>query len=278
MRLVALAASLFLVVILCGCSSGPAAPEKGTPPFYWAAAKESFAAGDFLKTNDNLDGVLKTENEFKALAQPWALVLSSGLAHGYINMADAFEQGSRANKTNPASFRKTMNDERRFARSSVLQFQERFQNFQKAGKDDPVRLAFPFPNGTTAQPQIITKVSSGIMASPAEIENGHKAVLQRNIILETSRAAGAGDDATKARPAFSSGEARIPRADFMTWVASSLHDQAQIYAPLKLDEPDKMKMICQQALDVLKGLPESKQTKDLAAKIEKTMKAPRPRT
>jgi len=276
MRHAALTASLFLIV-LCGCASGPAAPEKGTPAFNWAAAKESFAAGDYLKTNDNLDRVLKVDSEFKPLAQTWGLVLSSGLAHGYMDAADSFEQGARANKASSAAFRKTVNDDRRFARGVVLQFAQRFQDFMKSGKDDPVRLAFPFPNGSSAPVGLLYKVSSGIMASPAEIEDGQKAVLQRAIILETSRATGSGDDATKARQMFSSGEAKVPRAGFVTAMAASLHDQAQLYGPMKLDEPDKMKMMCQQALDALKSVPETPRTKELSAKIDKTMKAERPK-
>ncbi len=32
------------------CSSGPQPPQPGTPAFYWAAANQTYRAGDFLKT------------------------------------------------------------------------------------------------------------------------------------------------------------------------------------------------------------------------------------
>ena len=260
--------------IFAGCSKGPSGPEPGSPAFFRASAKQTFAAGDFLKTNEHLDKALKS-SEFKATGLPWGLLVNSGLAHGYMEIADSFELGARANKTSSAAFRKQVNDDRRFARGMVLQFAERFQEFRNTVKDDPVKLAFPVPDGTTAPVMLLGRVGTGVQASPQQIEEIHKGALQRAVILEVSRATGSGDDATKARPLFSSGEASVPRADFLYAMASSLHDLADLYSPKKLDEPDQMKMMCQQALDTLKTIPESQKTKDLAAKIEKTMKAPR---
>ena len=51
------------------CSSGPQPPQPGTPAFFWAAAKETYRAGDFLKTSENLQRILATDNEFSARAR-----------------------------------------------------------------------------------------------------------------------------------------------------------------------------------------------------------------
>jgi hypothetical protein len=61
-------------------------------------------------------------------------------------------------------------------------------------------------------------------------------------------------------------------------MANSLHDQAMLFGPTKLDEPEKMKMMSEQVLAALKGIPDTQPVKDLSGKIEKEMKAPRPRT
>jgi hypothetical protein len=278
MRTLVLVLTGTILILSAACSSGPAAPERGTPAFYWSAAKETFTAGDFLKTSDNLDQLLKTDNEFKTRAQPWSLILTSALAHGYMETGDSFEQGARANKTNPLPFRRYTNEERRMARGLALQFDEQFQSFLKSNKDEPVRLAFPFPNGTQASVPLLAKASIGILPAAGEIDDAHRAILQRSVILETSRTVGAADDATKARQMFSAGEVKVPRADFLLAMANSLHDQAMLFGPTKLDEPEKMKMMSEQVLAALKGIPDTQPVKDLSGKIEKEMKAPRPRT
>ena len=74
------------------CSTSTA-PQPGTPPFYWAGAKEAFAAGDYDKASENLDRLLSGENEFTARAQPMLLVITSGLVRGYADVADTLETG-----------------------------------------------------------------------------------------------------------------------------------------------------------------------------------------
>ena len=61
--------ALGLVAAGTSCSSGPQPPQPGTPAFYWAAAKETYRAGDFLKTREHLQRILATENEFSARAR-----------------------------------------------------------------------------------------------------------------------------------------------------------------------------------------------------------------
>ena len=104
-------ALLAIVVATAGmnfsCSSTTApAPEKGTPAYSWAAAKETFAANDYVKTTEHLDKLLADENEFTARALPWSLILTSGTAAGYAELADNYELGGRLNKSDPTAFRR----------------------------------------------------------------------------------------------------------------------------------------------------------------------------
>jgi hypothetical protein len=261
-----------LSLILTSCSSGPKGPEPGSPAFYWQGAKETWAAGDFAKTADNLERSMKGNKEHQAEALPWSLVLYGGLAKGYTEMADAFETGARVNKTNPGAFRIQMSNFRKFASQMSLQFAERFREFEQAPKTDQVPLAFAFPAGTQAQSPILNRISTGIVVPPAEIEDGQKPILQRGVILAATRAAGAGEDSSKAAPVFKSGDAKVARPDFMVAMATLLQQMSELYGQKKLDEPQRMKLLNEEAKDALQGVPDSKEVKSLNEKIQKALK------
>ena len=102
-RKAALWALVAVNLILFSCS-GSNAPQPGTPAFYWAAAKETYAAGDYQKTVEHLGNILSSQNDYVARAQPWILVLTSGMAQGYMDLAEAFDAGGHANHANPRIF------------------------------------------------------------------------------------------------------------------------------------------------------------------------------
>ena len=141
---------IFAAVALAGLNSSCStsnAPEPGTPAYYWAAAKETFAANDYAKTSDHLDKVLASDNEYSARARPWLLILTAGMVRGYMDVADKLEDGVRSKKADPGGFRRYISSSRSAAGRLSLQFAEIFMPFQK-GKDDPIPLAFSFPSGT----------------------------------------------------------------------------------------------------------------------------------
>jgi hypothetical protein len=106
LRAVAIALSIAgLVAAGTSCSSGPQPPQAGTPAFFWAAARETWRAGDFLKTSENLQRILATENDYTARARAWDTAISAGITQAYIELADAWEAGARANRANPTPFR-----------------------------------------------------------------------------------------------------------------------------------------------------------------------------
>jgi hypothetical protein len=253
------------------CSSGSTAPEKGTPAYSWAAAKETFAANDYVKTTEHLDKLLATENEYTARARPWSLILTSGIVRGYMDVADKLESGVREKKADPGGFRKYISNSRSTAGRHSLHFAETFMRFQK-GKDDPVILAFTYPSGSATPVQELNKASAGMPLQASEIESAQKRAVERAILLETCRAAGAPDDTAKALDLFKSGNVQVSRAVFLTAMADSLYQQAQLYDRKKQDDPEKLKVFSNLALGALKDIPETKQTKELSAKLQKGMK------
>lgn len=270
-RTIALFALVSVFLLCISCSSGPAAPEKGTPAFYWQAARETYAAGDYPKTLEHLDNLLATDNEYTARALPWSMALTSGMASGYMELADDYAIGARVNKSDPSSFRRIVSDSRGAANRLALQFAENFGKLSRL-KDGPVTLAFVFPKGSGGQVALLNKVTNGFVLSPADAETVQKRTLERGVVLGVCRAAGAPDDTAKTADILKTGEAQVPRNAFVLAMTQALYDESQLYASDKLDQPQKMGILCDRAQQSVKALPESKETKDLSARIEKAMK------
>lgn len=254
------------------CSSGSTGPEKGTPAFYWAAAKETFAAGDYLKTLDNLDSLTASDNEFTARARAWHLVLTSGMARGYMDLADAYETGARMNKANPGEFRKQVSAYRGNAGRLALRFADSFAGFQTR-KEEKIPLALGYPQGSAVPVVVLARIGNGILPQPAEVENAERAAVRRQVLLAACRAAGAPDDSARAAELLKNPDFQVDRPVFVIAMAGTMHDEAQLFGRQKLDQPEKFKIFCARAQEALKSIPESKESKDLNGKIEKTIKA-----
>jgi len=267
-----LLALISLSLVLVSCSTGPRPPEKGTPEFYWQAARETYAAADYLKTAEHLDALGKTDNQFTSKAQSWRLVLTSGMTKAFMELADNYEYGARANKANPTPFRKRVSTYRNMAGQLSLQFAEPFRAFRQSHKEAEIVLSFPFPTGSAGQVALMSKLGNGIFLSDAEQETAQKRMMERCILIGVAKAVGAGEDTAKARAMFQGGDVKVPRAVFMTAMANALYDQSQLFGRMKLDKPDQMKLFANEALEALKDVPESKETKALAAKIQASLK------
>ena len=167
----ALLVALAAVLILSSCSSStaPAQPKMGTPPFYWAAAKEAFAAGDYMKASDNLERLVTGDNEFKTRATAWLSVLYAGMAKGYVDIVPFFEDGSKANRQDPGFFRRYINLNRTAAGRATLRFAEFHESIEKSPEAEVV-LAFGFPSGSPNFPPDVKKLSTGMKLPESEIE------------------------------------------------------------------------------------------------------------
>lgn len=252
------------------CSETSSGPQKGTPAFSWNAALETFSKADNTKTADHLDALLKSDNEYTSRALPWRLILLSGELKGLSEMADKFEYGARANKSNPAPFRKVVNDTRSMAGQTASRLAELWPKFKPGAEG--VALEFPFPAGTSAQSPSLNNAANGIMQSPGEVENTRNLSRQRGLLLALTRAVGAGDDVAKAREILKTGSAKVPAEIFSEAMAEALFDAATLFSKSKLDRPDSMKLLSNQAMEILKTLPSNKDRKALADKIQDSLK------
>ena len=270
--LISILALVFVLSFLVSCATGPKAPERGTPAYYWSAANETFPIGDYVKTSDHLEQLVRTENEYIARAEPWLLVLSAGMAKGDMEIADAFEQGARANRANPSPFRRQVSIYRALANRRVLLFAGTYANFLKRNKDPEITLAFPYPTGSSVPVPTVTRTGAGILPPEAEIETSHQRAIERAVLLSACYAVGAEEDVAKAQQMFKSGSPKVPRAVFMAAMAEALYDQSQLYVSQKLDQPVRLKALANHALEALKSVPPNKKTRDLEKKIQAALK------
>jgi hypothetical protein len=257
-------------LFLISCSDS-GAPKEGTPAYYWAAAKETFATSDYVKTVEHLEKLTANENEFTTRARPWLLVMTSGITRGYMDLAESFDAGAHANKTNPTAFRRSTNAYRAAANRTALAFVQVFDQFAK-GKDDPVPVALPPPTGSAAPVAQLAKAMAGTMLLPGELEPAVKHAIERGVLLAACAAAGAPDDPAKTRELLKPGTLQVPRAAFMMGMATTLFEESKLYGPRQIDNPERVKIFCTRALDALKTVPETKQTKELSSKITKSLK------
>jgi hypothetical protein len=270
-RAVWLCLTLPLVLALCSCASGPRPPEKGSPAFYWQAAKETWMAGDFNKTLDHLDKLMADNNEYTARALPWSLVLSSGLAKGYMELADSYEIGGRANKSDPSTFRRQVSNCRGFAGRLSMRVADKFAALQ-ATKDEQIPIGFPYPPGTAGQVPQLDKIVRGIVPTEPEIDAAQKRALERGILLAACRAVGNPDDTAKTSAFLKEPDPKVPRATFMLAMANTLYEEGLLFGRMKLDQPEKLQILLTRAGEVLKGVPESKESKELSGKIQSELK------
>jgi len=269
-RKVAVLALFSVNLILFSCSTSNA-PQPGTPAFYWDAAQQTYAAGDYQKTMENLGNILSSQNEYVARAQPWMLVLTSGMAHGYMDLAEAYDVGSHANRGQTTNFHRLVDTYRDNANTMALQFAETFAKFDS--KDEYVTMAFKYPaTGSPTEVLLLDKVSKGNWPSEADIDAAQKRAIERAVLLDTCRAVGAADDPGKAQDLLKTGDSKVPRATFIQAMATALYEDSQIYTRNKRDEPEKLKIFCTRAQDALKLVPASKESEQLDKKIQAALK------
>jgi hypothetical protein len=261
---------LLACLFLISCSDS-GAPKEGTPAYYWAAAKETFATSDYVKTVEHLEKLTAGENEFTTRARPWLLVMTSGITRGYMDLADSFDAGAHANKINPTALRRSTNTYRAEANRTALEFVQAFDQFAR-GKDDPVPIALPFPTGGAAPVAQLAKAAAGTMLLPGELEPAVKHAVERGVLLAACAAAGAPDDPAKTQELLKAGTHQVPRAAFMLAMATTLFEESKLYGPRQIGNPERAKIFCSRALDALKTVPETKQTKELSSKITKSLK------
>ncbi len=263
---------LLLSVLLTACSSAPKGPVPGTPAFNWLAAQDAYKNGDYVKTNDILTQLAKSDNEYSDRARPWALIVSQGLASAYLDLGSKFEDGAKRNRSNPAIFRRQASDYNSKAVATALQYLETSHHFLDANKAKDVTLALEFPKGNLEEPVQLKKIAAGQPIPEAEMAGVEKEMLKRGVLSALCKAVDAKGKPEKAQAMFQQGEAKVPGNTFVFALANGLYEVSESFGPKKLDQPHRIKVIFQEASEALALIPANKETKDLSKKIADTRK------
>jgi hypothetical protein len=188
-----------------------------------------------------------------------------------MDLADAYEQGARMNRTDPSSFRRMVSQYRTVAGRLSMKVAQKWGDLEKKA-GDTVPLAFQFPKGSAAEVAQLGRISKGLVVPQAEADSVQQQAIERGVLLTACDLAGAPNDAAKAQQVFSAADAKAPRVAFQMAMANALLKEAQLFTRNKLDEPMKLQALAERAQAALKNVPPSKETKALDAKIQETLK------
>jgi hypothetical protein len=255
------------------CSSGPARPTAGTPAFYWDAALERFRSGDYVKASEHLERLTRAGGEFVDRGYPMRLVLMAGLMHGYKDLAEHYEYGSRANKTNPTPFRKRLSDNLSMASRLALQLSQAVAEFDKVQPSSEVVLAFPFPRGSLSLAPQMPKVAAGQLLPDADLASAQTTMLQRGVLQAVCRAVGAEGDSPKTMEILKSPPVKAPRTTFVAGLAESLYDGSTLFSDRKANQPERQEHLLNQTEAILKTAGDTKTDKELRSKVANDRKA-----
>ena len=260
-----------LILLTLACGAGP--PQPGTPEFYWAAVKTAYATGDYLKANDGLAQLVKTDSELGVRSQPLAIIISTGIAQAYTELSDSFDKGSEANRDSFTALHRQTNVFRSHAGTATLECAEAVQKFLAGAKADSITVELPYPTGNVAEPAQLERISKGANLPAGELETLQRDMLRRGVVLSMLHFVGAGDDPAKGAEIFKSGEVKVPRAVFVEQMAKALLDRCDLFSGKKLDKPEQVNMFCDMADQGLKSIPATNDTKALSDRLAKIRKA-----
>lgn len=263
---------LGLGLVSCTSEQGPAAVKPGTPAFFWHGAEESYKKGNFAKVVDQLGNLTSKGNDYRDRARVWLMAVSAGLARGNMEWADIMEKGGKAARTGQLEFRKQMSLARATANQHALRLVELSHQYTGTVKDAEIPFGYGWPQLNVEKTPEVERALKGIALNPAETAKSLGLMEQRGVLQAMSRFAGAGDDLKKAAEVLSNDGFKRPRDKFMLALAGELVEIAQLYMPKKLDQSGRAHLFCSEAKDALSQVPASKESKELAKRVEATLK------
>jgi len=260
------------MAFLAACSGGSNLPRPGSPGYYWSGAGTAYKAGDFVKTDEELQRILVGDSEYTARARVWDMVISGGLARGYAALSDAYEAGAKANRQNPTPYRKRVNELRALSGNMAIQLADGVHKYLEQDKEPSALMTFAFPAGSVSEPAGLERLTRALFVQDSEQARIQTAMLQRGVVQALCMATGNGEDSAKTAQLFQAPEVKVPRETFLFASAKMLDDSSDIFGPKKTDLPNKLKIVWQEALSALKAIPATKDSKALTEKIQKGLK------
>src|SRR5262249_19076922 len=159
----------------------------------------------------------------KSRAALWQLVMSGGMALGYKDLADAYDEGSGQSKTQAAEFRRRAFDMNRLSRQYCITLAEELGRFQKAlGAENELALDFSFPQTSANEDPALGRIRKGILPPEEERTKAERFTVARGVLIETGAVVGTGDDSSKTIALFQTKPVKIPKTVFLYGLAENL--------------------------------------------------------
>lgn len=262
-----------IAVFLVACGGGgPQRPAPGTPAFNWLNAQDAYKAGDYVRANSLLEQLAGKDHEYTDRARAWAAVMSLGFTRTYMELADKLDDGAKRNNANPAPFRRLANDYRSKAKASAMEFTEVAHRLTAGKIGSEIPLVFVPPEASFEDPRQYKKFAIGQLVPEAELDSIEKNVLKREILRNACEALNAPKESEKVKALYQNGEAKAPAQPFILMVARGLYDIGDMFGPKKLDQPQRVKLVYDEALEALALVKDAKEAQDLSKKIAQSRK------
>lgn len=224
---------------LWACAGGDGGPAQGTPEWYWQAALESYEAGDYSRTLENLDSIVDAgDSPVLAKAHVWRMTLLSGLTRGYGGVWKAFDSGAEANAALARSLQNPLQESQRQLRRYAIALTESIGKTNKAlGSADKVVIDFPFPAGSAAMSPVLASISGGTVTPDNQVPMAQKAELDRGLIFAAAHVIGEGDAANSAKTRFEQLPIEVDRETFFFRLTEGMKSTADMFVRRHIDEP-----------------------------------------
>jgi|GEM_PF-2951543 len=212
----------------CGEARDPGAVE-------WEFMQSSFEAGSFDQVIDRLDRMEDVPG-WSERAAGWRVVLLGGMTRAYLELTEACEQGLEESKGRPdRKLQLALDQYRKDARRYSIELYESVQAFDKlTGDAESVSLDFDLPDGDAAPSPLVARISTGIMPGDQGLKSSEQHTIERGVLLQATRAVGAGDKVDTAKKMFEFSPVSTPKAVYMLGVGRTIHEAAALYGVKRL--------------------------------------------
>jgi hypothetical protein len=246
--------TLSLVLVLA-CS--PPVQRPTGPARDYEDAKVLFKRGNFDKAIEYTEGLATASppTSYTERARVLRAIIFIGRIKAYKELAEAYTKGVESAKNShfKAAYGEQRHDNLQFGARSALGLGETaHQLLQASGLPKQVTLEAPFPSVEgPVEVRDLLRVSDGGWIEPEQQEAAAVDAVRKGI--DDALAGAVQGDRSKARSALSAGPVQLDGVDFALYLGAELLEGASMYDRKHIHDPQKLRLICNEADGVAKA-------------------------
>ena len=239
-----------LALLMEAACSTPVEEERKSP--LWISAQISFSEGDFEDALKKLDSVAQQEPHLRESVAPWRAVTLAALARGYLELANAYDEGDIYHHHRVVSFRRTKNAYESKSRGPTLALADLARDLPSVLADvDTIALDFPFPGGSSSPSSLTAFIRQGRSLKDSDVEKALSYTLRRSMMSTLAEVVGRSDDLEAARALFEGGPVYVTRSAFFAFVGRALCQQADLFVESRINDLDMRDVMLRTSEDLL---------------------------